>query len=700
MLAFSKYPRFPSSLAPASSLHPLRCVQAPNRKSTARTSTRRRSRPSLLPPNPPLPHRPPLKLNTPCTCNPRIEHKIKQAYRLASSSGALGRGVRATLRAFYRRASFVLASSPLNAPGPLYVEIGPAYVLATARMGRGCERVTRYAVEQKAWPRLRELFGWEETTSTAARQKGAVLRRLNNGRRYGRHLFMQGETLAAILQVAEEVVEVMEERQERGVEGGELYKGLGEGGDTMINWADAQAEAIVEMKRRPEPGGRTVAATCPRGHMHANMDRKPSLILWMNSDGITGGAMCPVCVERDGRGGWKNMTWRVHYLPENSAVLCTPARRIRSPARVEKALEQYQNGMREKAVLATEQFMSGRPGVESRMVSAETLNSLDVELDDCEKENRKHLTCNEHRTIIGAVGGCVMRDSNQVAKVGDVIGMAYVTASLRIGMNANTTDEVSWDGSRQRTVGSMARQSCPMQVLLWSEKRSRGPLSSKKVEEVAWFAQQSVSWSGDDFDEHGLVMEDVVESEEWLPTPLLSVSAMKPTSWRDVTSANGRLISVPASWEASAQAWVLFDIDDIEFASNAVVEDAGKKVSMVVRREIELSGRCLVVRTGPRGMHIWAELREVRGEPGIWFKKEETRNWYAGVGDRLLQAAYRAGAKDGFIDMSSCAAGRFARRPSWRLLEDGTQFRSHIVLYVPSRVRSRIPRIPKSNPIR
>lgn len=566
-------------------------------------------------------------------------------------------------------------------------------------MGRGCEKITRYAVEQKAWPRLREVFGWEETTSTEAREKGAVLRRLSNGRRYGRHLFMDAETLAAILQVAEEVVEVMEERQEKGIAGGDLYKGLGEGGEGMINWADAQAEAMIEMKRKPEPGGRTVAATCPRGHMHANMDRKPSLILWMNSDGITGGAMCPVCVERDQRGGWKNMTWRVHYLPENSAVLCTPARRIRSPARVEKALEQYRKDMKEKAVQATEQMMGGRPEVGGRMVSAETLDSLDVEQDDCQKENKSPLVCKEESVTREAVGGCVMRDSKQIAKVGDVIGMAYVTASLRIGMNANTTGEVSWDGSRQRTVGSMARQSCPMQVLLWSERRSRGPVSSRKVEEVAWFAQQSVNWSGDDVGEHGLVMEDVVESEEWLPTPLLSVSAMKPTSWRDVTSANGRLISVPASWEASAQAWVLFDIDDIEFATKAVVEEAGKKVSTVVRREIELSGRCLVIRTGPSGMHIWAELREVREDPSIWFKREETRTWYASVGDRLLQAAHRAGAKSGIIDMSSCAAGRFARRPSWRLLEDGTQFRSHIVMYVPSRVRSRTPRIPRWNSV-
>lgn len=639
------------------------------------------------------------KFLSPNLNNSNNECQLEQAYDLASSRGALGRGVRACMRAFYRRASFILASARIS-EGPLYVEIGPAYVLATARMGKGGERITRYAVERRAWPALQKLFKWEETSTMEARDRGAILRYLGDARRFGRHLFIQYDALATIVQVAEELVEVVEERTERGLQGHELYRGLGEGKSGSVEWRGNYVEAVVELKKRPLPGKRTVAARCPRGVAHSNMDRNPSLILWMNSDGITGGAMCPVCVEkgRTGDGTSRNMTWRVHYLPDPTAVLCTPHRRIRSPERVERALEEYRRRSIEAAIVVVGQSEKKMHLASDCLIPASTLGLVAQGGESRDKEIAMAKQSEERikpATTDRAIGGCVMVDKNRIARVGGVIGMAYVTASLRIGMDASAAGEIKWEGSRQRTVGTMAKQACPMQVLLWSERRSKGPMVSRRVEEVAWFARRSVNLAGDG----GLnadcgFVDEVVESEEWLPMPLVSVSAMRPASWKDVTAANGRLISVPASWEASAQAWVLFDIDDIDLVCEAIIAEAGNKISLVVRREQELSGRCLVVRTGPSGIHVWAELREVREDPGTWFKMKETRAWYRKVGDRLLNATHRAGALGGTVDMSSCAAGRFARRPGWRLLEDGTQFRAHVVTYVPSRVRSRGARIP------
>lgn len=384
-------------------------------------------------------------------------------------------------------------------------------------------------------------------------------------------------------------------------------------------------------------------------------------MLWMNSDGVTGGAMCPVCVERSGETPGRQVTWRVHYLPDNVAVLCTPMRRVPSPRRVLQELTEWRRE-----------------------------DDADVpqgELGEADLRKERHVMRK------GAVGGCVLRDREKLARVGNVIGMAYVTASLRILTHANTMGEVSLDGTRTRTVGTMARQKCPVQVLLWSDRRSKGPTSAKRVEDVAWYARQAVGLDGADGGAGPDAEEDTLESEEWLPTPLVSVSAMKPSGWRDVTSANGRLISVPASWEASVQAWVLFDIDDIELLDGEdVVTESANKMALAVRRNRELSGRCLVMQTGPTGLHVWAELREVREDPRAWFKKEEVRSWYAELGTRLLQASHRAGSASGKIDMSSCSAGRFARRPGWRLLDDGTLFRSRVVMYVPSIVRKRMPR--------
>ncbi|CDF32766.1 unnamed protein product [Chondrus crispus] len=394
-------------------------------------------------------------------------------------------------------------------------------------------------------------------------------------------------------------------------------------------------------------------------------------MLWMNADGITGGAMCPVCLE-SGTGAGRQMTWRVHYLPDNSAALCTPQRRIRSPARVQEAIAEYK-----RTQMGTRQEKGD-----------EDVPSVAEMTDGAKRREGKEGEAN------GPVGGCVLRNKNRISRVGEVIDMAYVTASLRIATNPSTTGEVSLDGNRLRTVGTMARQTCPMQVLLWSERRSKGPTSSRKVEEVAWFARQSVSLADDGSDAGSRKDGEIVESEEWLPTPLVSVSAMKPSAWRDITSSTGRLISVPAAWEASVQAWVLFDIDDIgRLDKEGVVTKSGNKLALTIRRDQEMSGRCLIMQTGPAGLHVWAELREVRQEPSKWFKKEEARTWYADLGSRLLHACHRAGARRGKVDMSSCSAGRFARRPDWRLLEDGTLFRSHVVVYVPSRVRTRTPRL-------
>jgi len=465
-------------------------------------------------------------------------------------------------------------------------------------------------------------------------------------------------------------------------------------------------EAVVELRRKPLPGIRTVSARCPRRAAHTNGDRKPSLMLWMNTDGVTGGAMCPVCLDYDSVTGrsasgatsseartasspLRNMTWRVHYLPDNTAVLSTPQKRVRSPAMLQEALTEYRRTNTDGAQedLEEDAYARGKGIEEGDIVNLGSVAAL------AGKERKREAV--KSAALEGPVGGCVLRDKRKVPRVGEVINMAYVTASLKMATSANTTGAVAIDSIRLRTVGTMARQRCPMQVLLGSDRRSKGPNSLRRVEEVAWFARQTVGLGDDDVaGDTNSNMDGVLESEEWLPTPLVSVSAMKPSGWRDVTSTNGRLISVPASWEASVQDWVLFDIDDIEnLGIGTVVTDSANKIVLAVRRDQELNGRCLVLQTGPTGLHVWVQLRETRHNPRVWFNRSVTREWYASLGKRLLLASHRGGTSGGKIDMSSCSAGRFARRPGWRLLENGTLFRSQVVMYVPGTVRKRTPRL-------
>eukprot|EP00178_Gracilaria_changii_P016827 TRINITY_DN48247_c0_g1_i1.p1 TRINITY_DN48247_c0_g1~~TRINITY_DN48247_c0_g1_i1.p1 ORF type:complete len:716 (-),score=50.87 TRINITY_DN48247_c0_g1_i1:124-2271(-) len=576
--------------------------------------------PSRAPPRrvrPALPHLP-RKSHTSCSpssCTPPSPQPptpslADQLTTLALSRGALGRGVRATLRAFHRRAS-ALYPQLHDYSAPVYLEIGPAYVLASASPFR--EPVTRYAVEQCAWPKLRALCAWSEETAAAARARGAVLRPLPPGLRFGRHVFIDPAALSALLHTAASFTP--SEPQEHGKPHSHL-------------------EAVLHLPRMPLPGVRTVAARCPRRASHAHRDANPSLILWMNDDGRSGGALCPVCRQHN-----KFLTWRVQYLPDGVAALYTPHSRAPAPRRAHTAA-----------------------------VAVCKFKSKSVNLSTCSNTKRPQRNSSP-------VGACVMAP-NKVPHVGHVISMAYVTASLR----TYDTSVATPDGEhiRLRTAGTKARQSCPVQLLLWSDRRSKGPLVAQRVEEVAWYARQ--------------IADTSLQSEQWLPTPLVSVSAMRPSSWRDVNASNERSVSVPAGWEPTAQKWILFDIDDLQGLAHCVPEVASKLV-LVARRNPELSGRCLVVHTGPRGVHLWAELREVREQPKEWFRKEVVRVWYAELGYRLLNACHRAGTTGGLVDMSSCAAGRFARRPGWRLLKDGSLFRSRVVMHVPGSVKNRKPRI-------
>lgn len=559
---------------------------------------------------------------------------------LAARRGAMGRGVRAFLRALYRRAGFIAeASAESGATGPLYVELGPAYVLAAASVGN--EKVTRYSVEQIAWPALRAILQWDEVPLHEARARGARLRGLNAGGRYGRHLFFSREALVVAVQVAEDFFEEVS---------GHCRDMVHDEGGAESPWFGVRVEAVVNLRRLPLPGLRTVSARCPRGAAHRNGDRKPSLMLWMNRDGITGGAMCPVCVDDNPPGeAQRFLTWRVMYMPDNRAVLLTPRRRA-------------------QADLAA--LYAGK--------ASPPLGDLDSE------QPGDGLEVDDTGDSPGfPVGGCVA-DRTVSSRVGAVQHMAYVTASLKRG--------AAEGDPRSRTVGTVARQRCPLKALLWSERRSSGPMAAERAGEVAFFARAALE-ANDGVADDAQNGDGDKASDELLPTQLLSVSAMKPTGWRDVAAAGGRVVSVPGGWEASAQAWVLFDLDDVGgLADEDVVQAAGAKIVGAIRREQQLSGRAAVLQTGPRGVHAWAELREVRDNPRRWWAQEGTRAWYARLGGRVLAAAHRAGASQGKVDMASCAAGRFARRPGWRLLADGSLFRARIVTVAAARVRNRAPR--------
>jgi hypothetical protein len=226
---------------------------------------------------------------------------------------------------------------------------------------------------------------------------------------------------------------------------------------------------------------------------------------------------------------------------------------------------------------------------------------------------------------------------------------SYLSAKLFSYIADNT-------GHTTRSIGHKLRNE-PLQILKWSETRSKGA----KPTDAARTVQR-------------LYCPDISQGQKHiLPTSLCSVSQMKPTEWKE-THFGKR----PHKWTASRQAWVLFDIDNI-LGLETNLSPMIKEIETTIKSDSECSGRCAVVQTGPTGLQIWVELREVRFNPEAWFANKEVRGWYSSLGNKLIGIAHSIGCVGGKVDMACFAAGRFGRRPGWRLLPTGDVFRSKLL---------------------
>ena len=214
----------------------------------------------------------------------------------------------------------------------------------------------------------------------------------------------------------------------------------------------------------------------------------------------------------------------------------------------------------------------------------------------------------------------------------------------------------SESGKRWRTQGQRL-SSDPISAIKWSEARSKGSTATDR----AHYLQSCIS--PDDFNDIGALT----------PTSLCSVSKMKPSRYTEKPWG-----VCPEGWEASSQEWVLIDIDDagnLDIATNEIPSI----VNSICQSDTQLSGEYAIVRTGPVGFQVWCKLLKARYNPVAWFKKIDVRLWYRRLAESILNKVQYLGVSGGHIDMSSCAAGRYGRRPGWRLMPDGTAYRSSLI---------------------
>jgi len=330
---------------------------------------------------------------------------------------------------------------------------------------------------------------------------------------------------------------------------------------------------LIRLRRMPTPLC-TVAARCPEHN-----DRRPSLVLWMNRDSITGGAQCMVC-QRNG----KPATWAVRY-GQNDATLF-PARH----------------------------------------------------------------------------GARIFRDlihNNKDPNSGHGI-LAFDTSPAGKHYGAFLEGFFSSHGDRQLS----RRVSGPVTSLLanlrWHERRSKGVVASNRAQYLS-----------------NIVCRNDIFPQLYIPQSLCSVSEMRPSVWRS---------RIPIHWKPCRQSWILFDLDGV---SN-IPDNAGHTLVDAIKNDENLSGDIAVVQTGPVGLQIWAKLRIPQANPQAWHRRHDVVDWYKATGASMITSLHNQGASGGTVDMASCAAGRFGRRPGWRLLRDGNVFRSRILCIVETNKRVEI----------
>lgn len=445
-----------------------------------------------------------------------------------------------------------------------YFELCPTYLSSL-------DGVTYWAA-RRGWSKIKSTLCWFEADRNTAAYLGAKLRSKRSGSRFGRHVVVDGFKRHAL----------------------DIAAGVAQASGCFDSFGSVSAPstAIVasipvptQWKRLQRISGRprTAAVRCPNTAGHKHGDKKPSLVLWVNSDLKSGGAQCMVCQSKG-----KPMTYS--FSISNNQIL------LRDPAGLR---------VRQKAKTQVEPTFTPPRHKQNPYVS---------------------------------VGG--------MSTAGEGAGR-YVGASL-LGCSES--------GKRWRTQGQTLR-SDPIAALSWSERRSRGPTATERAQYL----------------EACINPDDVYDISALTPTSLCSVSKMKPSKYEQKPWG-----VCPQGWEASSQEWVLIDIDDAINLDkvNTVIPSI---VSEVCKSDNQLSGEYAVVRTGPVGFQVWCKLLKTRYNPVRWFKSIHVRAWYNSVASKILEQLKILGVSGGFIDMSSCAAGRYGRRPGWRMLEDGSVYRSTLL---------------------
>ena len=344
-------------------------------------------------------------------------------------------------------------------------------------------------------------------------------------------------------------------------------------------------------------------------------DRRASAGIFLNADGRTGGGRCMACVRQDGSG----LTFAVRQSDAGGWF----ARRARPDAGANAARARDVHVRAQRATAP-----APAPGEKP----AEKTDNVRVEQETIEKD--RHIP-------------------TRIAPGGGVLGV-----NLRASAQTGTASSEGW------LRGDL------FEVLERACHRSLWKGQDKKALEASGLWMMACMHVGG------------IDRRAYLPDSLYHVSDMEETGSALIDRVfRGKVVSIPTvlGWRPWRQRRVLFDLDGLRWGSDGDVETFAAATVRWIRRRREFSGRVAVVRTSPTGVQIVAELTHAREGVIDWWKKNHVRSWYAKSAQALLKLARKHGAQGGIADLSSGAAGRLGRRPGWRLLKDGSPYRSHLV---------------------
>jgi hypothetical protein len=186
----------------------------------------------------------------------------------------------------------------------------------------------------------------------------------------------------------------------------------------------------------------------------------------------------------------------------------------------------------------------------------------------------------------------------------------------------------------------------------------------------------------------GVAVVQGARAREVLPDRFLSVGSMRASEALLVplhgeAPPEDRAVVLPIRWTPGTQRWVLIDCDDLEsvgpeWGGLGVVRRVAE-VALAAENEGILSGRVAVVQTSPTGVQAWVELAGDVDDARAWWREDTVRDWYGYLAGDVLAAVHASGRSGGHVDASAAAAGRYGRRPGWRLVDGWLPYRARLL---------------------